>query len=114
VSATKQTGVSNAACTTRIRPVGYLKQAVYYCLPMPSAPTNLKVQYRLGRTVLFSEAVRAHVVDRLLATGRSPEETERLWTAATSDTGPVGRCARHVIKHATDIQITIQTTNTDA
>jgi hypothetical protein len=75
---------------------------------MTSKPDAPKVQYHHGRSLLFGPSVRKISVDALFETGRTTEQAAALWTAATTDTGPVGDRARALIKVVTDIEITIE------
>jgi hypothetical protein len=75
---------------------------------MTEEPCTLRVEFRRGPGLLFGLSLRAYVV---FLSGRSTEEAERLWTAATTDTGPEGEAARKLVRQATDIQITLQATD---
>ena len=69
------------------------------------------VEFRNGPSLLFGPSLRSFVVTRLFEIGRSADDAEKLWTAATTDTGPDGDAARKLIDHATHIHITIQVTD---
>jgi len=73
---------------------------------MSSKPHPLKVQFHIGDHLLLGSNIHAFVTDTLFEIGRSPEEAAALWTAATTDPGPAGATARHLIEQATSISIT--------
>ena len=75
---------------------------------MTSKPPPLRVEFRNGPSVLFGPSLRSHVVTTLFEIGRSADEAEKLWAAATTDTGPEGDAARRLIDQAAHIQITIE------
>jgi hypothetical protein len=77
---------------------------------MRSKPLFLKVQFHHGNRQLFSPDVRAVVIDTLFGIGRSREDAAALWQTATTDPGPQGARARHLIEQATDISITVAPT----
>jgi hypothetical protein len=74
---------------------------------MTDKPDVLKVQYHLGRSLLFGPSVRALVLDTLFEIGRSTEQAAALWKAATTDTGSEGDRARSLVEQVTDIRVTV-------
>lgn len=79
-----------------------------YTRAMTETPRNLRVEFRKGPSLLFGPSLRSFVVTTLFEIGRSADDAEKLWTAATTDIGPEGNAARKLIDQTTHIQITIE------